>query len=102
MKRQTLDKLVMAAAAAVGMGIMLATCSGCQSMTPIVEATHTSHATQHFGSNRGNAGWNMVGAGVRIRPYRGVTIDLVESYSFEPVNGRHEVFTGRMLWEVGK
>jgi hypothetical protein len=75
--------------------------SGCTTVRPLVEVSHTSHLTQHFGNNRTNYGWNVVGLGARIRPTTGVTIDVIEGYSFEPVDGRHEVFQARLLWEIG-
>lgn len=75
--------------------------TGCTAIRPIAEVSHTSHVTQHFGSNQGNAGWNVFSAGVRIRPGFGVTMDIVDGYSVEPVDGRHEVFQATLLWEIG-
>lgn len=75
--------------------------TGCQTLTPIAEASHTSHATQHVGPNRTNYGWNTVGLGVRFKR-GGLTVDMVESYSVEPVDGMHEVFQGRLVYEFNK
>jgi hypothetical protein len=66
---------------------------------PLTEIQHISHTTQHFGSNRTNYGWNVASFGVRWRPTEGVVVDLLEGYSLEEMNGRHEVFTGRITVE---
>lgn len=73
--------------------------SGCSTVRPLAEYQHISHATQHFGSNPTNYGWDVASFGIRWRPAEGVTVDLLEGYSFEEMNGRHEVFTGRVTVE---
>jgi uncharacterized protein YceK len=77
--------------------------SGCEtvSVRPLASMEHTSHITQHVGSNKTNYGWNTVSVGARIRA-RGLTLDVLDGYSIEPVDGRHEVFNARVTWEVGK
>lgn len=93
-----LTRLVIALIVIVGCALLF----GCTTVRPLVEVSHTSHATQHFGSNRTNYGWNVYSVGVRWRPVRGVTVDLLEGYSPEKLDGRHEVFQGRVQWEVGQ
>lgn len=73
--------------------------ASCSTMRPLAEFSHISHATQHFGPNATNYGWNVASMGIRIRPIDGVCIDILEGYSLEEMNGRHEVFTGRMTVE---
>jgi hypothetical protein len=83
-------------------GLIIASMIGCSSIKPLVEVSHTSHATQHFGSNKTNYGWNVYSVGVRVRPYKGVTVDVLEGYTPERLDGRHEVFTARLQWEIGQ
>jgi hypothetical protein len=77
-------------------------CGGCSTLKPtgLVEVSHTSHASQHFGPDQTNYGWNVYSLGVRLRPIKGLTIDLTEGYSPERLDGRHEVFNGRVTYEV--
>lgn len=72
---------------------------GCSTVRPLAEVQHISHASQHFGNNTTNYGWNLAGVGVRWRPAPGVVVDLLESYSLEEMNSHHEVFTGRVTVE---
>lgn len=64
-----------------------------------VEAEHLSHATQHFGADRAAAGGEVLSTGVRWRRY-GVTLDVLEGYSPEKLDNRHEVFTARLSTEI--
>lgn len=75
--------------------------SGCESIKPLVEVSHTSHITQHFGKDRTNYGYNVVSVGVRARPARGVVIDIMDGYSGDELDSRHEVFQARLEWEIG-
>ena len=81
--------------------LILLALAGCESITPIAKIEHTSHITQHFGNNRTNYGWNTVGFGIQFKA-EGCTIQAVDNYSFEPVDGRHEVFTAGMVCSLGK
>lgn len=77
--------------------------SGCESITPLVEVSHTSHITQHFGNNQTNYGWNTFSAGLRFRsPDSKVVLDVLDGYSPEELDGKHEVFTARLQIELGK
>lgn len=93
MSKRSASKLLLAVAAVLPLAY------GCANVRPLAEVQHTSHATQHFGSDRTNYGWNVISGGIRWRPHPGVTVDLLEGYSYEEMNGRHEVFTGRMTVE---
>lgn len=73
--------------------------TGCANVRPLAEYQHQSHATQHFGSNRTNYGYDVVSAGIRWRPHEKVTVDLLEGYSMQEFQGRREVFTGRVQVE---
>lgn len=76
--------------------------TGCSVLKPIsipVEISHTSHVTQHFGSDRTNFGWNTVSAGLRWQ-VAGVNIQMMEGYSLEPVDHRHEVFQATARFEI--
>lgn len=81
---------------------LLALITGCSTVRPLVEVSHTSHVTQHFGNNKTNYGWNVYSLGVRWRPSESVTVDLLDGYSPDKLDGRHEVFNGRLTWEIGK
>lgn len=72
---------------------------GCSTVRPLVEYQHQSHATQHFGENRTNYGYDVFSGGIRWRPVDGVTVDLLEGYSLQNFQGRREVFTGRVQVE---
>ncbi len=73
---------------------------GCQTVRPIAELSHTSRLTQHFGANRGNDGYNTASVGIRWRPMRGATVDVLEGYSPEDTaSGRHEIFNARVQIE---
>lgn len=84
---------------AVVLALLFFLLAGCSTVRPLAEFQHISHATQHFGSNPTNYGWDVASGGIRWRPVEGVTVDLLEGYSFEEMNGRHEVFTGRVTVE---
>lgn len=75
--------------------------TGCASLTPLAEYQHLSHATQHFGDQRTNYGYDLASVGVRWRPTDHVTVDLLEGYSLQRMHGRREVFTGRVTVEFG-
>lgn len=79
--------------------VVAVSCSGCSTVRPLAEYQHVSHATQHFGSDRTNYGYDMGSVGIRWRPLEGVTVDLLEGYAVQEIHGRHEVFTGRMTVE---
>lgn len=74
---------------------------GCASVHPLVEVSHTSHVSQHYGPNQTNYGWNVVSVGVRWRPVKGVQVDVLDGYTPQLVDYRHEVFTARVQWEIG-
>ncbi len=88
-------RIVAAAAAAA----LCASVVGCAAPSPLIEYQHLSHVTQHFGGLPTNYGANMYGAGLRWRPARGITIDVVENYSLEKWSGGHEVFSFRLTFE---
>ena len=68
--------------------------------TPIARYTHNSHALQHVDGSGEAKGFDMVGLGVKVKPVPKVTLEAVESYSFQSLHGRHEVFTGSITLEV--
>lgn len=83
--------------------------SGCASQgrglsdrfSPIITAEHTSHSTQHLGNNRTNYGYNCYGLGVRYRSPDGKLVaDMTECYSPEMLDGMHEVFNLRMVYDL--
>jgi hypothetical protein len=77
--------------------------SGCMSIqercNPLMEMSHTSHISQHFGANKTNYGWNVMSAGMVCRPENGLVVTLLDGYSPEELDGRHEVFQGRVTYE---
>lgn len=75
--------------------------TACTQLRPLAEYQHLSHATQHFGDNRTNYGYDLASVGVRWRPTEAVTVDLLEGYSLQEMHGRREVFSGRVTVEFG-
>lgn len=79
--------------------------SGCQTVHPLVEVAHVSHARQHVNKDISfcapKCGYNAYSAGIRWRPTSGLTVDLLEGYTKEQLHGQKEVFTGRITWEIG-
>lgn len=80
------------------------------SIRPLVEVVHVSHALQHVKKPDANdwrcepkCGYNAYSLGVRIRPAHtpGLSIDLLEGYTKNGLHGQKEVFTGRLTWEIG-
>lgn len=71
--------------------------AGC---TPIARYTHNSHALQHVDGSGEAKGFDMVGLGVKLQIAPNVTVEALESYSFQSLHGRHEVFTGSITLEV--
>lgn len=98
MRPQTKDRLMTVGVVAL-MCLGGFSTTGCGTVRPLGEIQHISHASQHFGANRTNYGWNITSFGVRWEPAEGVVVDLLEGYSLEEMNGRHEVFTGRITVE---
>lgn len=80
---------------------------GCETVRPLAEMSHVSHAIQHVDRNvttwacAPNCGYNVYSVGFRWRPFRGFTVDALEGYTRDGLHGQHEVFTGRITWEVG-
>ncbi len=69
--------------------------SGCSSVRPLTEYQHISHA----GDGLGGPGYDIVSFGVRWRPMKGVTVDLMEGYTPYGLDRQKEVFTGRVTAE---
>lgn len=67
---------------------------GCSEITPIAKYTHTSHALQHIDKSPNNRGFDMIGLGAQVQIGTRVTAEAVESYSWNKLDGRNEVFTG--------
>lgn len=74
---------------------MLYVLSGCANVRPLSEYQHVSHANDGLGG----PGFDTLSLGVRWRPYDGVTVDLLEGYSPNGLDGQQEVFTGRVTVE---
>jgi hypothetical protein len=64
-----------------------------------IEASHTSHISQHLDGSGTNWGWETLSAGFRWRRH-GITLDILDGYSVEKVDGRHEVFNARISTEI--
>jgi hypothetical protein len=71
--------------------------SGCAIVPDYIkpEAMHTSHVTQHFGDTTAQKGWNTVGAYAGWNLPMDGYLEVGDSYAFEMVDGRHEVFNAR-------
>lgn len=87
-----------------GAVILTASVAGCAELKPVsipVEIEHISHLTQHapFTSNPTNHGANVVSAGLKWR-VNGVTIQVMEGYSPDPIDGLHELFTAKAAYEI--
>ena len=100
MKLKELAQLVLVVSIIVLLALIMA---GCTTVRPLTEISHTSHLSQHFGhpTNCGGSkcGWNVVSFGIRWRPVRGMQVDVLDGYSVEPVDGKHEVFQARLQYE---
>lgn len=79
--------------------LLLTACAELRPVSIPVEVSHTSHVTQHFGSDKSNFGWNTVSVGLKWR-VNNMTIEMTDGYSIEPVDGRHEVFQASARWEI--
>lgn len=69
--------------------------SGCSHVRPLAEYQHVSHASDGLGG----PGFDTLSLGIRWRPIEGVTVDLLEGYSPNKLDDRHEIFTGRVQVE---
>lgn len=83
--------------------------AGCATLEPNairVELDHTSHASQHFGPNPTNYGFDAVAVDAHWQR-KGLFLDLSEGYVVERKEygacgalwGPHEVFQGRVGYE---
>lgn len=77
------------------MCIVLYFTTGCSHVRPLAEYQHISHASDGIGG----LGFDTVSVGIRWRPTENVTVDLLEGYTPNGLNNRHEVFTGRVQVE---
>lgn len=105
-----LKDAAVAIGAIIGSLILLFT-SGCAHTSVLVEADHVSHISQHepFTNNPTNYGYDAVSVGLRFRPAKGLTVDLLDgrvlegyyagSNSYGALVGPREVFTGRITYE---
>lgn len=75
--------------------IVLYLLSGCSTIRPLAEYQHVSHASDGLGG----PGFDTLSLGIRWRPVKGVTVDLLEGYSPNKLNNRNEIFTGRVQVE---
>lgn len=77
------------------------TTSGCALMPDAIpiEIAHTSHISQHMDGSGGNCGWETISTGLLWRRH-GVTLEILDGYAPEHVDGRHEVFNARISTEI--
>lgn len=96
--------------------VMLAGCSTLHTLEPNtlpIELTHVSHATQHFGANPTNYGYDALSIGAKWKPLKNLSISVSEGLilenSYHTADGRcgfgalygpREVFTGRIAYEI--
>lgn len=63
-----------------------------------VETEHVSHITQHFGTERTNYGYDVVGVVGRWQ-FGHAYVEAGDSYSPDRLDGYHEVFQARFGYE---
>jgi hypothetical protein len=79
----------------------IALLSGC-AVHPVFQVEHLSHPFQHIRRDKENLGGNIASVGLRGRPIKGVTVDVMWGYTVGKayINGENDIFQARMTWEA--